>query len=213
MKKTSTSEVFVLKDCIIRYPHVFKPQQALSSNELKFSVKIYIIPTQMQIAHEKAKVLAESHFQNKEYEAPYFKWPYVAANQKPADALNVRLNELYVMNPKAGVEFPPSVVDSNKQPLTDNGELYSGCVCAVGIRFFTYEKMGNIGIGVGLVALMKTKDGEPLEDNAPDVNELFSEVTLAPNVNELLSEITPAPHDTFKPPFLSPAEPRPPFEP
>lgn len=179
MKKSSVSENFTVTDCIVRYPHVFAAQQAPNSTESKFSIKIYVDPMQVTTMHQTALALAKLHFQNSEYDQPNFKWPYVAANQKPADAAIARIKDRYAMNPKASVDYPPAIVENSpeKQPIKDHGQIYSGCICAVAMRFYTFEKMGNVGIGAGLIALMKLADGETIEDNVPDVNTLFDNVT------------------------------------
>lgn len=41
-------------------------------------------------------------------------------------------------------------------------EVYSGCYVKAKINFFTFDVDGNKGIGVGLLGLFKTKDGERL---------------------------------------------------
>ena len=57
---------------------------------------------------------------------------------------------------------PPVIVYSDKTPLTDPKELYSGCYGRAIINFYVYDTNGNKGISAGLNGIMKLYDGEPL---------------------------------------------------
>lgn len=57
---------------------------------------------------------------------------------------------------------PPSVVDINLQPVLNQAEVYSGCYGRVSLRFFSYSKNGNKGVGCGLGNVQKLADGDPL---------------------------------------------------
>ena len=56
----------------------------------------------------------------------------------------------------------PVLVHSDKTPLTDPQELYSGCYGRAIINFYVYDTQGNKGISAGLNGIMKLYDGEPL---------------------------------------------------
>ena len=56
----------------------------------------------------------------------------------------------------------PVVVYSDKTPMTDPAELYSGCYGRAVINFYVYDTAGRIGVTAGLNGLMKLSDGEPL---------------------------------------------------
>jgi hypothetical protein len=184
---SSNTDTFVVENCILRYPHLFQAQQVQGKGEPKFSAKLYLDAETAGMVHQKAQELAMSHFKNGEPQLANFAWPVTAANMKPADAAIARLADKYIMNAKASVEYPPAVVDEQRQPIMDRGKIYSGCMVAVGIRLYTYNNMGNIGIGVGLSAVMKTGDGEPIADGSPDPNTLFA------NVQAQVPTGTPAP--------------------
>lgn len=53
----------------------------------------------------------------------------------------------------------PGIVDRNREPITDEDEVYSGCWAIVSVTFFGYNKNSN-GIGVSLNNIMKWKDDE-----------------------------------------------------
>lgn len=55
----------------------------------------------------------------------------------------------------------PGIFDADRNPIMDKEEFYSGCYGYASINFFGYDQKGA-GIGCGLNAVMKTKDGERL---------------------------------------------------
>lgn len=56
----------------------------------------------------------------------------------------------------------PLVVDSFKNPIIDQKEIYSGCYGRAVINFYVYDNSGSKGIAAGLNGVMKLSDGEPL---------------------------------------------------
>lgn len=57
----------------------------------------------------------------------------------------------------------PGVVDKRCSPILDKSEVYSGCYGHVDVSFFAYRHQGNVGVGVSLNNVMKTRDGERLD--------------------------------------------------
>lgn len=56
----------------------------------------------------------------------------------------------------------PGIVDSDRQPIIDRSEVYSGVYGRASINFYAFNSNGNKGIACGLNNLQKIKDGEPL---------------------------------------------------
>ena len=56
----------------------------------------------------------------------------------------------------------PVIVDSFRNPITDVGEVYSGCYGRAAINFYGYSRNGKKGISAGLQSIQKLHDGEPL---------------------------------------------------
>lgn len=56
----------------------------------------------------------------------------------------------------------PGIVDANRQPIIDRGEVYSGVYGRASINFYAFNSNGNRGIACGLNNLQKIRDGEPL---------------------------------------------------
>ena len=55
----------------------------------------------------------------------------------------------------------PVIVDSFRNPITDPGEVYSGCYGRAAINFYGYSSNGKKGISAGLLSIQKLHDGEP----------------------------------------------------
>lgn len=55
----------------------------------------------------------------------------------------------------------PVIVDAFRNPVTDPGEVYSGCYGRAAINFYGYNSHGKKGISAGLLSVQKLSDGEP----------------------------------------------------
>ena len=62
----------------------------------------------------------------------------------------------------ASSKNPVSLVDAGMNPIVPKGELYSGCYARVCVSLFPYNTAGKRGIGIGLEAVQKLRDGDPL---------------------------------------------------
>jgi hypothetical protein len=60
----------------------------------------------------------------------------------------------------ASAKTRPGIVNSKKEPITDEEEIYSGVWCYVSLNFFPYAASGNKGVAAGLNNLMKFKDDD-----------------------------------------------------
>lgn len=62
----------------------------------------------------------------------------------------------------ASAKLQPTIVGLDMQAIINPADVYSGCYVRANINFFAYNTNGNKGIGCGLNAVQKIKDGEPL---------------------------------------------------
>lgn len=67
-----------------------------------------------------------------------------------------------VMTVTSAESRPPVVVYSDKTPITEPSEIYSGCYGKAVINLYVYDTAGKIGVTAGLNGVMKLSDGEPL---------------------------------------------------
>jgi hypothetical protein len=84
----------------------------------------------------------------------------------------------YFVNANSGTA--PGIVDTNRDPIIDRSEVYSGVYGRASINFYAFNSNGNRGIACGLNNLQKVRDGEPLggksraeDDFATDYDEDF----------------------------------------
>lgn len=56
----------------------------------------------------------------------------------------------------------PGIVDKQKNPITDEEEIYSGVWAYVSVTFYPYDVNGNKGVACGLNNVMKFKDDDRL---------------------------------------------------
>lgn len=61
---------------------------------------------------------------------------------------------------------PVGVVDTQRQPIIDQQDFYSGCHAVASITAYAYDFEGTKGVAFGLRNLMKTRDDEPLAGTA-----------------------------------------------
>lgn len=88
----------------------------------------------------------------------------------------------YFINAKSGETNPPKIFDRRGNEIIDKAEVYSGCYVRAIIQFYGYNRSGNIGIGAGLIAIQKWKDGEALGGvsvSASDFDDGFSDGSSA----------------------------------
>lgn len=57
----------------------------------------------------------------------------------------------------------PILINGAKKPITDPGELYSGCYANASVNFSSYENTGKYGISCWLNGVQKVADGERLD--------------------------------------------------
>jgi len=147
--------------------NLFEPR-SIDDGPAKYSVTL-LIPKSDKATLAKIKAATEAA-----------KVAYVQrkSGKKPPAQLKTTLHDGDGTRPNSGDEFgeeckghyvmtvssknKPVLVYSDKTPLTDPQELYSGCYGRAIINFYVYDTQGNKGISAGLNGVMKLYDGEPL---------------------------------------------------
>ncbi len=148
------------------YANVWEPK-AIKDGTPKYSVSL-IIPKDDVETINKVKAAIEAAYKEGEGK--------LKGNGKSVPALTVLKTPLrdgdlerpdddayansYFIN--ANSASAPGVVDSNRQPIIDRSEVYSGVYGRASINFYAFNSNGNKGIACGLNNLQKIADGEPL---------------------------------------------------
>ena len=69
---------------------------------------------------------------------------------------------------------PPQIVDRNLKFILNHDEVYSGVFARVSLRFYAFNKAGNMGVGCGLLNIQKVADGERLVGSRSTAMEDFT---------------------------------------
>lgn len=147
------------------YVNVFQPR-AINGGEEKYSVMLIIPKSDTKTLNKiKAAIQAakEAYIAKTGKKLP----AQVKTTLHDGDGLSGGGNEYgkeckgaYVINVNS--KRKPVVLYSDKTPITEESELYSGCYGRAIINFYYYSASGNSGISAGLMGVMKLSDGEPL---------------------------------------------------
>ena len=169
----------------LSYVHVFTPYSNIPGQDPKYSL-VALIPKSNTAAKAAIDVAIDAARQ----QGMESRWNGLAPAMLVTtvhDGDGVKQNgEMYgeecrghwVINCNANPDHPPKVVNAQRQPVIDQTEVYSGCYGYINITFYPYLFSGKKGIGCGLNAVMKTRDGQPLGGSAPSVDEAFAGVQV-----------------------------------
>lgn len=151
----------------ISYEHLLKPYANQPNQEPKYSATL-LIPKSDIATKQRIDAAIQAAIQ----EGVSSKWGGVRPAQPKVplyDGDGVRPNGeafgpeckgCWVMT--ASSKQMQEIVDSNRNPVIDSTQIYSGMYAKIALNFFPYFNSGNKGIGCGLGPVMKTRDGEPL---------------------------------------------------
>ena len=75
---------------------------------------------------------------------------------------------------RAKSKWQPPIVNIFNDPITNESDLYGGCIVRAYLSFYGYDYMGKKGIGCGLRAVCKVEDGEPLGGGRINTADVFN---------------------------------------
>lgn len=146
------------------YLNVFKPKAISEGQDLKYSVCL-LIPKEDKATIKKIKDAIEA--EKKAGAAEKWKGKVPSNLKTPLrDGDAERADEypeyagMYFLN--ANSSRKPVLLDESKDEILDQTELYSGCWGRANVNFYSFDVNGSRGIAVGLNALQKKRDDEPL---------------------------------------------------
>ena len=176
------------------YCHIFEPQEPQGGGDPKYSVTLLIPKSDTATLGKIKAAIAEAR-------EIYCKRN--GANSLPAKP-NHTLHDGDGMRDN-GEEFGPEckgcyvitvsskqkpvIVDSFRNPITDPGEVYSGCYGRASINFYGYNRNGKKGISAGLLSIQKLHDGEPLGGNmgsADDFDDDYRDEGVIDDLSDIL---------------------------
>ena len=165
-KNSNPTKVITGKDTRWSYCNVWDAK-SINSGTPKFSVSL-IIPKSDTATVNKIKSAIQAAYEEGEAK--------LKGNGKTVPALSILKTPLrdgdlerpddeayknaYFINANSGTA--PGIVDSDRQPILDRSEVYSGVYGRASINMYAFNSNGNKGIACGLNNLQKIRDGEPL---------------------------------------------------
>ena len=165
----------------LSYCHLFKPYAAMIGQEEKYSVTVLVPKTdvdtmnRINAAIEAAKQRGIAEKWNGQC-PPIVPTPvHDGDGTRPSDGMEfgAECKGHWVFTASAKVDYPPEVVDLVGNPIINQSEVYSGMYGKVNVNFFPYSFGGKKGIGCGLGAVLKTRDGEALSGRMPTAAQAF----------------------------------------
>lgn len=150
----------------LSYAHLYEPYSN-NGGEAKYSVTVLMPKTDVQ-----AKARLDAAFEAAKQSGITSKWngtlpPVIASAIHDGDGVRpngepfgAECRGCWVFT--ASSKNPVPLVDASMNPIVQKGELYSGCYARVCVSLFPYNSNGKRGIGIGLEAVQKLRDGDPL---------------------------------------------------
>lgn len=141
------------------FTHLFEPRAIAEGGTKKYSVSVLIPKTNEKFIKELRDSIQQVVDQNQD-----------KLKTKKGLKLPLRDGDEEKESPEyaghmfisVGSTTKPMVVDENRQEIIDPRLSYSGMYGKVSFNLFAYDTAGNKGVGCGLNAVQKTRDGESL---------------------------------------------------
>ena len=159
----------VTPEATASYANVFTPRET-PNGDMKYSISLLFPKESTDMTTIKAAIeeaIAEKWGKKRPKD---LRIPVRDGDEKDQDEYHGH----WFINANSSEDRKPKIVGPDLQPIIDSDEFYSGCICRASINFYPYDTAGNKGIGAGLNAVMKVKDGEPL-GNVVDPQKEFAE--------------------------------------
>ena len=157
--------------CRLSYEHIFEPHADLNGEE-KYSCSL-LISKKDKKQIDRITEAFDSMLEDKDIlvklggKAKGTTLPLHDGDEKDDD---VYAGHVY-LNARANVKYPPKVILQDRTEVVDQSDVYSGCYVQAVLSFYPYNQAGKKGIGVGLLAIRKIKDGEKLAGSAVTDND------------------------------------------
>ena len=177
---TKDPTLYLTPNCTLVYPNIFEP--ASFKNEEPAYSATFLIAKSNDISgmREAVKAAATQKWgQQILSKMGSLRFPVRDGDEKAVDENgnlnkdNFYYNQHFI---RAKSKWQPPVVNIYNDPITNENEIYGGCIVRAYFSFFGYDFMGNKGIGCGLRAVCKIEDGEPIGGGRINTAEVFNSV-------------------------------------
>lgn len=163
VKKQSATKVVTGK-VRASYANLLAPS-AFEGQEPKYSVVLLIPKSDKQTLAKIKKAQKAAYEAAKNDKLKGVKWERVKTTLRDGDTDDSvdpdnqpeYLNHYFI---SVSSKQKPQIVDREKEPITDDSEIYSGMYIRASINFYAYNTAGNKGISAGLNNVQKVADGD-----------------------------------------------------
>jgi hypothetical protein len=177
---TTDPTLCLTPECTLVYPSLFEPS-SFKTEEPTYS-GTFLIPKNANIDNMRNAVKAAATQKwGTQISFKSLRLPVRDGDEKAIDENgntnkdNFYYNQYFV---RAKSKWQPPIVNIYNDPITDENEIYGGCIVRAYFSFYGYDYMGNKGIGCGLRAVCKVADGPPLGGGRIDTSEVFNSVLV-----------------------------------
>ena len=184
------TDPFRLDGVILSFPKIFTPepytnQQGMVQGDPYYSCVLLLNAQSANDIHQRMITLAQQGFPAGEYNYGNFEWPLRPAAQEERYRSNPVTANLQMVNSKASQNYPPQVVMPNPavpgefMPVPENMQstFYAGVIASVAVQLYTRQSP-KPGVGVGLLVVMRTADGERLAGTTVNAGSLMAGVQV-----------------------------------
>ena len=184
-ENTSVTTKVTIGECRLSYCHLFTPEAIADGGEKKYSVSIIIPKSNTKLVAEIKKAISAA-LQLGVASKFGGKTPTNWKNPLRDGDLEKGEDEAYAGSYfiSASSKTKPGVVKRMKVngqntlvEVTNEEDVYSGCLGYVSVNFFPFSNAGNKGVGAGLNNVLKTRDGDFLGGRSSAQTD-FSNVNL-----------------------------------
>ena len=176
------SDNFTIGPVTLAFPHLFNPQRPKGSNgDLKYNTGCVITQDiYNQILPHLQGVVGKA-FSEAEWSSRDFDWGVHPCSEK-VDTYPVAAERgMFYFNAKSGEQYPPQVVDANRQPVVDPGKVRDGTLAYININVWSFVNAGNKGVSIGMGPVMIWGEGEVLNTGGgPSAQSAFADIPGAP---------------------------------
>lgn len=187
----------ITPEAIASYPNVFVPRAQSEDQDPKYSVAlVFLTETQalpdfkamkkaaLDVAKEKWGAKAAEMIRGGKIRFPFRD----DAEEKGYPEGSVFVNARGTRRPGVVSIYPDPNNDGRPTPITNEEDIYPGCIVRASISFFAYDVSGNRGVGAGLNNLQKLRDGTRLDSSVRAIDEFDADASAVADLSDLQDE-------------------------
>jgi hypothetical protein len=171
---------YVTPNCTMVYPELFQPV-AFGNQEPKYSAQFLIAKSNdVTPMREAVKAAAAAKFGTQILNnMGSLHFPVRDGDEKAIDKDGKVEPESFYYNMHfitGRSKWAPKIVNIYGDSITDESEIYGGCIVQAYFNFYGYDYMGKRGVSAGLQAVCKVEDGEPIGGGMVNTKEVFGNI-------------------------------------